>query len=84
MVKQNGDFREGTVFFYIKLEVRSLERSSCSLKFVKCNRDETIGVMLSKELPEDVGISRIITNEADVEPDMPVNVLEEFGFVFFL
>ena len=40
--------------------------------------------MLSKELPEDVGISRIITNEADVEPDMPVNVLEEFGFVFFL
>ena len=83
MVKQNGDFREGTVFFYIKLEVRSLERSSCSLKFVKCNRDETIGVMLSKELPEDVGISRM-TNEADVEPDMPVNVLEEFGFVFFL
>ncbi|VDI32545.1 Hypothetical predicted protein [Mytilus galloprovincialis] len=77
MVKQNGDFREGTV--YIKLQVRSLERSSCSLKFVKCNRDETIGVMLSKELPEDVGISRIITNEADVEPDMPVNVLEEFG-----
>ena len=53
------------------------------MKFVKCQESETIGTILAKELEENVGISRI-SADADVEPDMPVSVLKDFGFVFFL
>ena len=74
---------ESSNFFYIKLEIRSVDKSLCSMKFVKCQESETIGTILAKELEENVGISRI-SADADVEPDMPVSVLKDFGFVFFL